>query len=37
MNISLVAFLSCLKEGLVKTLWKNHAHKPKVRTYMPTK
>ena len=26
------AFQSCNKEGLVRTLWKNHSHEPRVRT-----
>ena len=26
------AFQSCNKEGLVRTLWKNHLHEPRVRT-----
>ena len=34
MSTSLTGFLKCNKEGLVRTLWKHHAQKPKVYTCM---
>ena len=30
MKTTINAFRSCNKEGLIKTLWKNHSHEPKV-------
>ena len=32
-NTSLSAFRSCKKEGLVRTLWRNHSHQPKVKLF----
>ncbi len=31
LSITIPAFQAYMKEGLVRTLWKNHSHKPKVR------
>ena len=33
MSSSISAFQSCSKDGLVKTLWRNHSHEPKVSTF----